>query len=344
MMVWDRVWTIGGISCALLGCSVEQAGLGVMTTHDDTTATPIGSSDDAPSDEDQGEDPQADPHEDPVDAALPPARDAASNTCSFAGLRALRIDATVSWKGSALLDLVPVVWPGSGVVSIIALVDIRSDDGASGSATIRACGAVVPPFISSLGEVYAMQFEDALWEAIGARWTVPVARSCATAGCAFSTGYVEPQLGVELPSQASWPGPREALPDSALRDDDGDGTDGVPIEAHDPGNAGANLKYAHPPADYLQFDRVSEVMLALRVGVELRGKLDSCTRYSGSSAMMSIDTRALGCRLDNGSACRADQTAFVNDNLPVWAVDRASWRMVDVSAGSGCREARAALH
>jgi hypothetical protein len=60
--------------------------------------------------------------------------------------------------------------------------------------------------------------------------------------------------------------------------------------------------------------------------------------------MMSIDTRALGCRLDNGSACRADQTAFVNDNLPVWAVDRASWRMVDVSAGSGCREARAALH
>lgn len=334
-MAPTRLSMFAGFAAQLAGCSLQQEGLATAITRDDSTATPEPQS---PPVQDASWDAGARPRGD-AEPVAPPMVDPG---CPVAGTRALRIDAQVSWKGSALLDIVPVVWAGDGQVQITALVDMTGSANA-GEASIRACRASVPPFLSSLQEVYAVQFADKLWDAVDTRWKTSVTRGCADPGCSFTADYVEAQLGVELPRKFSWPGPRQPLASGYLRDDDGDGVVGIPVTFAQQGNAGFGVRYANPPSGIVLSERTREINLGLRVAVSLAGKLDSCTRYSGGTTLMTIDTRALGCVLESGTLCDPEQVSFTNDNLPVWEVRSASWQLVDLPAGAGCTEARAAL-
>lgn len=319
------------------GCALEQEGLGLTITRDPSS--------DAPATPDAGNGGSPEP---PRDALVPQVADTAvapvpsvqdaMTGCALSGTRALRIDAHVSWKGSALLDIVPVVFAGSGEVRIVVRLDAKGT-GDEGQASIRACGTTVPPFLSSVQEVYGVRFDETLWDAVETRWKTSFSRACAEPGCAFTSDYVEAQLGVELPQHFAWPGPRDALSNTYQRDDDGDGVPGIPVRFDTHGDAGP--RYANPPTNLLLVERAKQIDLGLRVTVSLQGKLDSCQHYSGKTRSMTIDTRAHGCVLENGSACSAAAVSFVNDNLPVWEVQGASWQMVELPPGAGCAAARA---
>lgn len=324
-----------GLAGLFAGCALEQEGLAITVTRDDGTATSDAST------------PESPPAVAVPDARVQPRADAqtpapvADAGCALSGTRALRLEAKVRWRGSALLDIVPVIWPGDGEVDVLAVLDMDGS-GDTGEATIRACRARVPPFLSSLQEVYAVRFDDLLWDAIDTRWKTSFSRSCADPGCGFVAEYTEAQLGVELPPHYPWPGPRQPLAYSSLRDDDRDGVPGIPVTFDQQGDAGPS-RYANPPAGLLFSERTREISLGLRVAVSLEGELESCARSSGRARLMTIDTRAHACVLEDGSACGREQVSFVNDNLPVWEVQSASWQLVDLAAGAGCAEARATL-
>ena len=340
-----------------VGCGLEQGGLGpAVATARDPSQTDL---DAAPTNHaDGGRRVETDAGRRSVapDAAGPPAQVALpvdavqvvvapkdADECRFQGLFALRIEARVRWEGTTLFDIVPVLVPGRGLVRVFALVGL-GQRGVARSALFRACGAEVPDFASSVGERYGVRFPDQVWENIEQRWPTDVSNECEQPGCAFATNLLVAQLGISIADHAPWPGPRDALQARTLRDDDKDGLPGIMLRArgpNDPDGAG----YRHPPADALRFARVRELQLALRLGAELAGKRETCDSYQGSgdANTVTLDTRALACRLDSGQLCSADQLGFVDDNLPVWSVDSVTWAMQRVADSAGCAEARAAV-
>lgn len=328
------------LCCMALGasCGVEREGLASIDISGE------GATDGTPEGGPSGVDASTLPERPYADAAKPgsvvPPIDAGGK-CEIDGLYALRIEAQVRWAGSTLFDIVPIISPGQGIVTIDVLADIQSD-GAQRKSSIRACGSNVPDFTADLvGERYGVAFPDAVWDKLSVRWPASVSVGCAEPGCSFATDFVTAQLGIGIGERAPWPSSRDPLDPNTLRDDDGDGAPGILLVARGPNDPGA-VAYSHPPADLLLLQRISELQLAIRLGAGLQGTLESCTVLAGSLPQMTLDTRALGCRLDAGQPCGTDAVAFLDDNLPEWKVDSATWRAVRVPQGSSCAAARAA--
>jgi hypothetical protein len=259
--------------------------------------------------------------------------------CPLAGLHALRIDADVIWNAQALTGWTSPVAPGSGRTSLFALVGVQS-----GTATMQACGANVPALTSISGQRFEGSFPDATWDKIDRRWTTQVTTSCDDVGCSVSAKFVEPQLGIALAPLAAWPGPYAQVDPNVLRDDDGDGVPGVLYPLITP--IALPRTYAGYGGDYATafgVDRVSDLSLALRLGLRLEGKLDSCDAASGSGSALTVDARVLACWLQDGGMCRDDQVGTLERSLPAWAVERASWRLVRLAPASSCADVRAAL-
>lgn len=262
--------------------------------------------------------------------------DDAGVSCDLSGSFALRIDADATWAGTTLFNIVPIIKPGTGTLSVVLLADMQADH----AVTLRACGAEVPDFASSVNETYGVAFPDEFWEKLALRWSVGFASTCADPGCALTFDPLIAQLGIGIPEHASWPTPRDKLDVATLRDEDGDGIPGVLLRCRGPKDPGPK-KYSHPPTSYLLNARVSEIMIALRIGLTLQGKLDSCDRFGGGLPAMSVDTRALACQLDTGTRCAPEQLGFVDDDLPVWKIDNATFTAVRVPTGASCADVRA---
>lgn len=258
--------------------------------------------------------------------------------CDVSGSFALRIDAEASWAGTTLFNIVPIIKPGSGTLSVVLLADLHADH----SATLRACGANVPDFSASVGETYGVVFPDDLWEKLSMRWSVGTSSMCLEPSCGLSFDPIVAQLGIGIPEQASWPTSRDKLDGALLRDDDRDGVPGVLLRCRGPKEPGAG-KYQHPPTSYALNTRVSEIMMAIRIVAQLEARLASCDSFGGTIQMMSVDTRALACQLDTGTRCLPEQLAFVDDNLPVWKVYNASFQAARVSTGASCADVRAVM-
>jgi len=338
-------------------CVFEHSGIGLEVTSGAGAAdgTPDGGLDDgadadaAPSSAQRdGAGRDADAQD--AESSAPPFRDAdvdpvtsngGSDRCRFEGTFALRIDADVQWAGTSLLDVVPIILPGEGRVSVTVLVTLQDDQGQR-RAKIRACGAAVPDFSASVGERYGVEFPETVWDQVPTRWSVRARRECDTPGCTFATERVTAQLGLELGNGAAWPTSRDRLPSSIVRDDDRDGAPGIALRTRGPKDVGGP-SYTHPPTSYLLTQRVREISLAVRVATDLAGSLESCDAYAGRAPAMTIDTRALGCRLDMGGSCNSEQLGFIDDNLPVWKVERASWKAVRVLEHASCAVVRDAV-
>ncbi|MDB4972911.1 MAG: hypothetical protein JWN48_1252 [Myxococcaceae bacterium] len=294
----------------------------------------------------------------PADAehdGAPPASDAAPSTdagtsavppsstptamgkaeCGVEGRYALDVEADVHWSGSALLDVVPVIVPGSGTITIRAFFDVRAQ-GPAYTSEVRACAATVPSFAASTGEQYGIDFPPALFEKLSRQWSTATRLACLEPGCAVETDYLAVQLGTVLPSYEDWPSPRDPLDSSLVSDDDHDGRPGISVSVRGPDG---DPPHQYPPASYLLDERIGELMLALRVGAALDGVRASCDQLSGSASTLNLDIRAVGCRLTTGVPCTLEQLSFVNTNLPTWKVDRGRWKATRLAADAGCEQA-----
>jgi hypothetical protein len=337
---WTRwVW----LALAIVGCDVERAGLGSergtdvdFAIDDDAGAEEAASSSaDASSGAHERRDAAAAVPQDARGPAEGAPDDAAAQDASLAcepaaGRHALRIDADVTWSNSAL-GFAAVGASGMGTMSLFALVD-----GSFGSATLRACGAELPVLGPMPGGSIRGSFADALWDAIGTRWTGAFTRACDAPGCALTSDYLEPQLGIALAPRAAWPGALTPIDPALQRDDDGDGVRGVPFTLEQTQGAGLG-------AGAWRAAGVQTLMLALRVGARLSGVLDDCARAHGELEELTLESRVLSCVTASGAPCRPDQRTSVDGALPSWHATRASWRLVRIDDVAGCADVRAAL-
>lgn len=316
----------------LAACGVDVDGLGASQPRAETTQPPE-ESDPLPPQDDSG----VEEGSTRDGGAL--ASTGGAKSCDLEGTFALRIDATMSWEGTTLFGIVPIILKGQGPFRIDTLVDIKKSPKGL-VANLRACGAITPDFAASVGERYGVTIPDANWEKLAARWSAGVNTKCSAPGCKYTSELLTAQIGIDIPPQATWPTSRDPLDSTTFVDADGDGTPGFLFLAR--GEADGPM-YKHPPTSYLLIERIREMSLAVRVAAQLDGLIDSCDRYSGEAKQLAIETRALGCRLDSGELCREDQLSFLDDNLPVWTVDTARWRTLRMPANASCADARAAF-
>jgi hypothetical protein len=261
--------------------------------------------------------------------------------CALKGAFALRLDAEVRWDGTAAFDALPLVLAGRGTVSVMARIELRNS-GLKPTVELRACGVAVPDIRSGLGERHGAEFAGETWEHIAARWRSELLLECKRPGCTVKSDQAVVQLGLVTQKPASWPDRRALLDPNAVRDDDGDGMPGISLRMRTFGDRQGST-YTPAPSNSLLSERLSEIMLAMQLQAQLAGVLDTCDQMSGTVDGVVVNTRALSCRVDTGTICTPESLAFVNDNLPVWTVERAAFRARRVAESAGCVEVRSAL-
>src|SRR6185295_1576615 len=113
------------------------------------------------------------------------------------------------------------------------------------------------------------------------------------------------------PADDPWPGGGDQL---MTRDDDNDGKPGVRA------TAATGPGYAYYPLDLLKLTRASKIDLAFRQVVNMKGKVDTCDRISGSVDVPSIngkpalDSHVVGCETSTGAKCTAANAQFLDQN------------------------------
>jgi hypothetical protein len=254
--------------------------------------------------------------------------------CPVSGTYALTLQAAVHWEGTSLFQIVPIILPGDGMVVVKTLIDIAPTP--EHAVTVRACGAQIPDFASSIGETYGADFPDEMWDRLPLRWNTRAHFECTNSGCAFEAEPVTAQLGIDVPANAAWPSPRDPIAASAQRDDDRDGLPGVHLRMRGP----AEGAYQHPPTSFLLVRRVSDIQLAIRLNATIDGALSSCDTRGGLTHGMTLDIRALACTVENGGACAEDELGFIDDNLPVWTVQSATFQAQRLPANATCGDVR----
>jgi hypothetical protein len=328
-----RLATIRGLGITLSACGLSTGGLDPSVIQPVEASTPA--------------DPLPLPTT-PFDAATEPTDGAdasveavdagpAFDPCPVHGTFALTLEADVHWEGTRLFNIVPIIVPGDGRVAVQTLIEI-APDGPDHPVTVRACGAKLPDFAASIGEVYGADIPDEVWDGLALRWNTQAHFGCTSSGCAFTADPVTAQLGIDLPASAAWPSPRDTIPSALQRDDDRDGLPGVRLRMRGPMDGPA---YEHPPTSFLLVERVSEIQLAIRVGATLDGTLSSCDTRGGTTSAMTLDIRALSCRLDYGVTCNESQLGFVDDNLPLWTIQTATFRAQRLPPSATCADVRA---
>ncbi|MET0283345.1 MAG: hypothetical protein ABW352_02705 [Polyangiales bacterium] len=324
-----RLATIRGLGITLSACGLSTGGLDPNVIQPVEASTPM----EPP---DAGPEPVA-PRD--AEAIVEAAVDASApiDPCPVHGTFALTLEADVHWEGTRLFGIVPIIVPGDGKVAVQTLVSI-APEGPAHPVTVRACGAKLPDFAASIGEVYGADIPAEVWDGLSLRWNTQAHFGCASSGCAFTTDPVTAQLGIGIPANAAWPSPRDTIPDVVQRDDDGDGLPGIRLRMRGPMDGPA---YEHPPTSFLLLERVSEIQLAIRVGATLDGTLTSCETREGTTSAMTLDIRALACRLDDDTPCDDSQLGFIDDNLPVWTVQTATFRAARLPTNATCADVRA---
>ncbi|HEY6878217.1 MAG TPA: hypothetical protein VI299_09360 [Polyangiales bacterium] len=279
-----------------------------------------------------------------VDAAPEPNEDAMSpvkmeDPCRPEGAYAVTIRANVHWAGSTLFGIVPIIVPGSGQLVVKTLLEVGKGEDVKPS-VLRACDAVLPDFAASVGELYGAEIPDEVWDSLSLQWNTSSEFECTDPGCAMRMEPVIAQLGIGIPTQSQWPSPRDLIPKNAPRDDDDDGLPGIRLRMIGPEESKA--RYQFPPTSFLLNKRVREIQLAIRFSLSLDGSIDSCNKRSGNSLGTALEIRGLACRLTDGTTCATEDLRFVDDNLPLWEVDAATFTAVRLPEGATCADARAA--
>jgi hypothetical protein len=271
--------------------------------------------------------------------------DGALDGCDLTGTYAMEADIDVTWKGTSVL-VVPILNMGAGKLRITTRLTIeRAGDQYSGR--IRACSTETPDFASdTVGERYAVRFPEALWDAADMpEWELPITVACNEPGCALKSDTLHALLGVDLDNPAAkWP---ETWRDPQLlyKDHDGDGYPGLTVTA-----LNAPPLYTYPPVVIFPVTvRATSLMLAIRVTTLFDGAITSCDRFDGNGPASAVETRAASCIQDDGNLCGTTDTplstsaaTFLDENLPKWEVEKATWTVVRLADDASCDDVRQA--
>lgn len=280
---------------------------------------------------------------------------ATGQSCDPVGQFGLRIRVDSAWGGRSG-GLIGLTDDGRGAVEVYVLARIASVDSTTNAleATGRVCGVVLPPFYSTtLCESYQPRFPEAIWEsATVPRLTLAGRYACSAQGCELS---IDPQtylLGFALDNtEATWPqaGSTNMLRCAAGRgqdcypDHDDDGAPGVRVELVKGGmerqgnNCGRGYELrAAPLNDSVAsiFDgvrRTDRLLLGMRTRLGGSFRLaDDCATGRGSALAENINSRAVGCFVEEGTfdfpnvlneagpneRCSDREAQFLDANLP----------------------------
>jgi hypothetical protein len=125
-------------------------------------------------------------------------------------------------------------------------------------------------------------------------------------------------------------------------DHDGNGTPGITTTPRN------TPPYSLPPVDLLgalipSGERADALYIATRSVIQLSGTRATCETASGSADISKFDTHVIGCHLESGGECNADQANFVDSNRMTFQITGASYTMERVDDDASCADVRAAL-
>jgi hypothetical protein len=120
-------------------------------------------------------------------------------------------------------------------------------------------------------------------------------------------------------------------------DSDGDGKPGITVLTK------RGPQYQLPRLGILTSARADKIYVASRTIMSLSGKRDSCDTVSGPAVLERFDNHVVGCHVDGGTDCSADQTGFLDDNRVIFTTRAATFRAVKVAPTATCEDVRAAV-
>ena len=255
-------------------------------------------------------------------------------SCNMTGTFALKLSVPVTWSETEALR------GGSGTYTLWLRLQ-ASHSGNSVTTTITQCNRSVPPLAATLvSEQYLYAYAASLFDEVGAR--MPTTSVTATlSGSAPGSSYNLPLAGLLMgtnlsdPLNATWPSRASGL---TSVDHDMDGRPGVSASYVNGGG------YVHPRAGTGFFDdRASTPYVAARTVFSLSGRVDSCTRSTGTAAIKFVDTRIFGCRMADGSQCTSGEADFLDRNCPNYRFGTSSYTMQKVADAATCADVQAAL-
>jgi hypothetical protein len=259
-------------------------------------------------------------------------------------------EARDSWTEAVHYTL-DVTWPsttagekGSGKINIWSRVTFTADGNAL-AVGLHACGSVLPETKLTVAGKIATGGEKVLIEVPGAVWDAPSipitmaegTQSGSDVGSDVELSYVS-LLGATLASPtAAWP---EAGADMTAVDLEGDGSKGYTAAPRNgdgyvlPPTA-VGLAGSAPSAD--------KVYLVSRQAMTLKGKRTACDAHSGTANVTAFDNHVVGCHIEGGAECSANQADFVDQNRMRYVVSSAVYEAKVVAEDASCADVRAAL-
>jgi hypothetical protein len=286
---------------------------------------------DAPADDVPADDVPAD------DMPLPGLPNPPDDSCNPEGMHAIQLDYTLARDPNAAP--VPIELEGDlGYTRVVGLAKITRDESGGWRGSARPCWGEVPDF-QALGLRFGAKIADATWDRIDRSWDVVLRAPCTRPDCMISSSFLFAQLGLDLAETSNWPARSDVIDPARMTDDDGDGVPGVRASVKGPSDPGG---YSYLPLP--SFEQIDELSVALRIGADLFGFIQTCDVFSGNARKPTLALAILACRIaKDGRPCRTDEIKFVNDNIPAWRVTLASWQSQRLPDDATCADVRARL-
>jgi hypothetical protein len=289
----------------------------------------------------------------PADAGSDAAAPDAAGGCRLEGSFAVEVLFDVSWNGTTLAGIVPLLKPGTGKIQMIARIDLRG--GALRSrASVTSCGARMPDFTAGNwlvgNENYAGYIPDEAWDSPSMpRWELAWDVGCDRPGCSIETDLLDAIIGARSAPGDVWPGRNGPLSAVLPLDHDEDGDPAITLGSRDSNERNPDgVPYRLIPVTWTLLTRSPRAFIPFRVTGEFHGKLDTCDTFSGVVSEGSVEARCVGCMARNEGQsrereCEPQEVLFLDQNLPDWAVSGGTWRARRVADDANCSAVRAAM-
>jgi hypothetical protein len=289
----------------------------------------------------------------PAEAGLDAAAPDAASACDLEGSFGVDVQFDVSWNGTTLAGIVPLLKPGTGKMQMLARIDLRG--GALRSrALVTACGTQLPDFTAGNwlvgNENYAGFIPHEAWDSPSMpRWDLGWDVGCDQPGCSIETELLDAVIGARSGARDVWPGRKGPLSAVVPVDHDEDGEPAVTMSSRDSDERNPDgVPYRLIPVTWTLLTRSPRAFIPFRVTGEFHGKLDTCDAFSGVVSNGSVEARCVGCVARNEGQprereCSDQEVVFLDENLPDWSVSGGTWRARRVPDDASCSAVRAAM-
>jgi hypothetical protein len=258
------------------------------------------------------------------------------------------VDAGVTWGSDGIgLQL------GSSTIKQWAKVDI-TQTGVTFTASVVPCAIEVPDFEFHAEGIIEHEWYGLLFNSSFAN--VPPATTTGrlnnlSPGATVNLAPTAIQIGVALtnPFDPTWPATFEemrSLPGVTFPDVDGDGKPGMAVGVKTGPRPVAGQSYSLVPVDLGEpIPRVDKLQIVVRQIASQAGRLDSCTRMSGTANVTAIDNHVMGCSIaGSGADCvDAPNLQIADAARPVYTIGQSTFQAVKLEGATTCTAAKGAL-